>query len=1095
MYLLMNSIEAIKREKYVLRFPYLYLLLPALCMGGCATIPNNTSSKETQPISMQAIGARSKQVVTTLAESDESSITARLDGMLAKEPRHYQPVQLKTRVTAHQRVGRTLYLRVALDSNVKEHFPGYSTRWYVRGGEGGTVESSVHAIAQAEDDDHVLVRIAEWKRSAHSADTEASLSLVGINRRDNDGQPVAYRTGIPLPLGRATLNKTTLVKAMLGRADTKLEASFLRSAAHYFCRISQLGAGSGPREPNPLLISAATHLFHMANHAGANVSEKELTYKERKWTQTELEYMMSAGPPKHNLYAGLQYDRIYHRQRTHPTRHADGSDAPCSKPSLSIAKATEATRESRTKKATPTTTHTTSTEDVAAYVPRDMAMLKANSIAALQHSLQALSLRLSKLLGVLNKTPLDHWLLEPYERQLATRFLSVVKTHHIADGQIALITSDVDLRLGIDLSILYPVSDDSGLHHALEVDHTMLPSDVTLKSSTRHFHGIPITIERADTVGIRRYTARVGNIFVLSNSMNAIKQIILTHDGKLSSLSQNPNYQDASKQDQLEHNDARTALLFAGRSFFVRRSTRAWQIGRARSVQARADLRAINHAALTVAWLDGRLPKTLRAFKPGGIVRMPKTRHGDNSQIKYSPHMGAYSLFGTAALGVPLRDNLPRCMAEEETWVYRNRMQDGLSSQLDKIGPVALSLHDKGDNKMTLELNVDWSPKERYDVDEFLELLMVPKSHETTVGTDAPSPPIATGKGLQLYLSLAAKNKSGLGQTARQAKVSGILLQFIGTDVLTPEIRPEWLGKSITLGIEDSLPILEAAALKSGLLSDDASPEDSPDDAVLFRRLPLYLQLHGVNFDMFNNALKDALKGYSSLAPTYRVERVHTKGSDNIKLHRIELRRIGRMPEPNVTYVAEYERDLVLAMRPEVAVHRVHALRRSVRHTMPPTDKKRWVSDHVLHYFALSERLAKKEQPFVRPSIGMMEASSSQCLICTLLESTQLWLEAGLPYDPDDVFQGKARAFMGHLPRSPFPDAQWSVDEDGLISDSFAGNRFIERGAKKDVRSYESMPLAASLQGIEDMQFRYLVKQTAGNPTLQFQMRAVLEME
>lgn len=490
-------------------------------------------------------------------------------------------------------------------------------------------------------------------------------------------------------------------------------------------------------------------------------------------------------------------------------------------------------------------------EPLAAFVPDDFAYVHFHDLRSFVRLARELDTWIAPIAQALEDKAGSRHLIQRYETMLGIE-RSGLSEHfgHLATQGVAVATSDPFLREGGDISLLFHVRDRDLLNQALDrYEAAIREKHPTLSESVMEVGGHSVRLLSTPDGAVRQHRLELGDVMILSTSMAALQRFIDLHEGQARPLSERGDFRYMRAMYPFD-NEAEDGFVFIGDSFVHHTVSPRVRILMARRMQARADLTAVNNAALLFGWLEGRAPADATELVASGLLRQTELSHADGQAIAYAPDKGASSAWGNLAMMTPLIELEIDRVTPDEQQAYEGFRLGYLTNWQTLIDPIAARLR-LDEEAQHIEVDARMLPLVNNSAYERLAEL---------VGLRAVSAPNLDGA-LQWTLAVGddASLRRDLNRAAQQ--MSG-----------NKDLGLDWLGDWVMVGAYDRSGIWDLAEVRRLIQSANTrhfDPGSSPNEELmaLVPTLPLYLGAHVANPAVLAATLS-ALRGFvESSAP------------------------------------------------------------------------------------------------------------------------------------------------------------------------------------------------------------------------------------
>lgn len=420
-------------------------------------------------------------------------------------------------------------------------------------------------------------------------------------------------------------------------------------------------------------------------------------------------------------------------------------------------------------------------EPLAASIPADMAYLHFGDMRTFVKLISDLDDWVSPVAQWIEGRAGASHFMSRYEEQLILERTGVAETlGHLAVSELAVLASDPFLREGTDVSMVFRVANKPALLTALsafEADARRRHDD--LKVEKTKIAGIDV--ERRFTPGlvVNQYRAQFGDVLVLSNSPAAVERIAKAHAGKAPRLSDQGDFRYMRTLYPYSKDEA--GFAFLGDAFVERVVSPEVKILEVRRMAARADLLAINHAALLRGWVDGEMSTSLKDLTASKYLTPAEVRHADGGEIVFDAELGAQSPIGRVAQLRPILDTKIDKVSQAEVDAY-DRFRDTYETYWrNYIDPIAAQIGRSSDGR---RLSVDARMLPLIDATDYRDLIR-------QVGKKKIMP-ARRGPGVEWTLAIGDDAKL-------RRELDGLAKGFIPGN----NIGIEWLGDWVSFGAAD----------------------------------------------------------------------------------------------------------------------------------------------------------------------------------------------------------------------------------------------------------------------------------------------------
>ena len=459
---------------------------------------------------------------------------------------------------------------------------------------------------------------------------------------------------------------------------------------------------------------------------------------------------------------------------------------------------------------------------ISAYLPADALVIEFATLKDLVQLPNLLDSKLGPLLRVAEASGGSSHLVERYREQLAIGFDGFAETvGQFAVKNAAVVLSDPYLREGTDVTLIFRAENPLLLQGVLESHVQRAKREhQDLQSSQEQIAGQNVLVHATPDGRVRRFEYAFDDYRILSNSRSAMARMIRVKQGAHPRLSQAADYR-ATRATKPFDPKLERALLYFGTGFVANIVGPRSKILEARRMRARAELLAVDHAALLHGWMEGRRPLNVAELLKSKWLESTDLVHFDGTPITWSPTLGAHSSWGYAQSLVPIAELPLVRVSKDEASAYRafrRRYEAELSGTLD---PTALRFERTGtEADIFTDLSVFPVPLGGRFNSEF--------RHLTELVGDGRLEPGAPSRGLSVSLAV------GEGSPLRELCDSGALGLF-GKREVTASLVGEWAE----VGLDEGAAVWDLARQTARV--PDLSPSDESGSIdQLIPRLPVW---------------------------------------------------------------------------------------------------------------------------------------------------------------------------------------------------------------------------------------------------------------
>jgi hypothetical protein len=294
---------------------------------------------------------------------------------------------------------------------------------------------------------------------------------------------------------------------------------------------------------------------------------------------------------------------------------------------------------------------------LAKLLPRDLVAIEFSSIKDLVQLPKFFDERFDDIARALEGQPGSYRLVERYREQLIVEPSKLSEQlGHVAVGAVALLVGDPYLREGTDVSLVLEVRQralvESVLAKYLDNAKAKHPN---IETKTLQLDGTEVIYRGSPDGRIRQYSVWDGGHLWLSNSPKRLTQLLRIAHARESSLLNAEDYRWARRVAPYDATKER-AHLFFGDEFVAHITGPRSKILEARRIVAQNELRAVEHAALLHAILEGAPARDKSELLKAGWLTQKDLKHFDGTPIDWTPESGATSVWGASSEMVPIVD-------------------------------------------------------------------------------------------------------------------------------------------------------------------------------------------------------------------------------------------------------------------------------------------------------------------------------------------------------------------------------------------------------------------------------------------------------
>jgi hypothetical protein len=420
-------------------------------------------------------------------------------------------------------------------------------------------------------------------------------------------------------------------------------------------------------------------------------------------------------------------------------------------------------------------------EPLAAATPADFYFVRADTWKLLLGALDAVDLA-APAFGQIDSSIIDpRGLAARYEALLGLPrepLLRALSPEVVSE--LSVIGSDLLLREGADVTVLFRVKNKSAFDAALEDARKSLEdAHGKLSRAQTKRAGVDIQTMLSADGAVQQYRATLGDLEIVSDSPGAIARVIDAQKGAAPRLSDEPDFRYMLARDA----GPRAGLFaFRGERVIASILSPARMILRARRELARIELERPGFAALLYGMRMGRSPASTGDVIAEDLLLKGDLTHAAGGPIAWRPGEPARSRFGAVASPAPLLDLPPVTLisrTEREAYAHftgeRQWMLDG------HMSPAAARVStEAGDQGISMTIRMMPAPGDG------LVMGLVPDVGATRLRA-AP-----LGSGLRLTAGIGAVGKPETD-----------LLDLLKELPALKDLKPEWLGGWMMIGLAD----------------------------------------------------------------------------------------------------------------------------------------------------------------------------------------------------------------------------------------------------------------------------------------------------
>ena len=464
-------------------------------------------------------------------------------------------------------------------------------------------------------------------------------------------------------------------------------------------------------------------------------------------------------------------------------------------------------------------------EPMAAQIPEDMLYFHAHDLRTVVRLAREADELITPAARALEERGGEVHFTEAYERQLAIeRSVLSEQLGHVAVSAFALTTSDPFVREGGDISLLFKMRNPQLIRAQLDqYAANAVKRRPDARATTITVEGVKAALLSTTDRDIYQIRMELGDLLILTNSQAAAASFVRVHNKKAPALSARGDFQYMRALYPYDPK-AEDGFIFIGDTFVHHAIGPRAKVLASRRVEAKADLLAVNYAALLYGWMEGRPARTIDEVVQAGYLKVDELKHSDGQAISYDPRHGAVSAWGRPAQLAPMADQQVNMITQAEADAYKRFAETYQSNWRGFIDPIAARIRRSADGK---RLEVDARMLPLINGTEYRELLR-------RVGTTRFMPGTVGGSMQWTF---------AVGQDSRlRRELSRMGQQMSGRR----DITLDWLGDWVTVGAEDRSGLwdLELAVGNMPETAPRAQPGMlTPNARRLIQRIPGFIML------------------------------------------------------------------------------------------------------------------------------------------------------------------------------------------------------------------------------------------------------------
>ncbi|MDX2052944.1 MAG: hypothetical protein SFV15_11165 [Polyangiaceae bacterium] len=456
-------------------------------------------------------------------------------------------------------------------------------------------------------------------------------------------------------------------------------------------------------------------------------------------------------------------------------------------------------------------------ETLAHATPKGFYYARAKQLDSLFQLLDEADTWITPALGLLERHHQSRDLVQRYQLALGLKRTQLTELFGpTLIEQVALVGRDPFFALGSDVSLLFKVKSTTAFGLALaQALRGMEALHGTATTTTTEHQGTSVTLTQTPDHAVHRFSAVLGDIYIVSNSHTAVECVLDTLQKRAPSLALEPDFRYMLARDATLPEDI---LLYAGEQFLADLVSPGLRILDARRKLARSEILGLSYASLTHAWAYGSLPGDAKELAARGFLQPSERTHFDRSSIELDTRKGPSSKWGNPSAMTPLIDLEPVKMVtttEKQGYADFARAYENVWS--DAIDPIALRIRFNG-------------PEKARTLSAHLRVLPIIQDQDyreiaTLVGTTRIG---------------AAPLQSGFRALFAIAKDSELRRELDGSarDVLGQKLALKWVGDWALVGMADTTSV--ANTLQPFLRKKLTANDDQPKEMQAVFQLPLY---------------------------------------------------------------------------------------------------------------------------------------------------------------------------------------------------------------------------------------------------------------
>jgi hypothetical protein len=357
--------------------------------------------------------------------------------------------------------------------------------------------------------------------------------------------------------------------------------------------------------------------------------------------------------------------------------------------------------------------------------------------------------------------------------------------------EIALTGSDLNLRDGADITVLFEVTAEPAFRAAVDTAF-----DAMARQVRPHFRETvtyrDVRVERLVTPDRRLscHRCRLDDVFVYSNSQTAIERVIDTWRGERPALADTADFKYARAAVYPLDGAAEDGFLYFGDDFVRHFVSPAQRIKQWRRRQAATSLKMIANAALYHGWHHGPGRPTMAELIAAGALHADDLEDPLGGTFSWDAERGiaTSTTCNTLAFLTPLVEHDIEFVNQDEADVYqqfRDRYRQRWRRYFDPIA---------------IRLTIGRTMRAETWIVPLIESSDYGRARDLAGGEPIPMPPHTVPK--ETFLGLATKLSDGMMKRQITGMIGGMTESNVASD---------WIGDWAALWIEDSPALADIA--------------------------------------------------------------------------------------------------------------------------------------------------------------------------------------------------------------------------------------------------------------------------------------------